>query len=210
MKHLTAKVWWILVLRGMLGLVLGLEALWLLGSGERFGGEYGLALLIRPEEMLVTLIFLLGLYAFLDGAFAILLGLQDFGQGRRWWALVGEGLFTLGLALLAWKKPGVSILVLLYWIAAWAILSGVMEMNQGLRGTEYRDRRPTFFYAGLLSFAFGAAILLQGMAAEHLAWTLALYALVSGVPLLALGYHLRRFRLGTLKKHRRVTVLLKG
>ncbi len=198
------------MLRGILGLVLGLASLWLLGSGEKYGDEFGFSFLIRPVELMMTLVLLLGFYAFLEGLFSILLGIQDFGQGRRWWVLVVEGMMTIGLGLLAWMRPGLSILILLYWIAAWAILSGLMEMNQGLRGTEYRDRRSTLFYAGLLSLLFGAVILLQGTESDRLVWTIALYALVSAVPPLILGYHLRRFRLGSLRKRRRVVVLMRG
>ncbi len=119
-------------------------------------------------------------------------------------------MMTIGLGLLSLMRPGLSILILLYWIAAWAILSGLMEMNQGLRGTEYRDRRPALFYAGLLSLVFGAALLWQGTESGSLAWTVALYALASAVPSLILGYHLRRFRLGSLRKRRRTVVLLRG
>jgi uncharacterized membrane protein HdeD (DUF308 family) len=75
-----------------------------------------------------------------------------------------------------------------------------MEMTQGLRGTEYRDRRPILFYAGLLSLVFGMVILWPGTASDRLAWTITLYVLVSAIPLLILGYHLRRFRLRSLKK----------
>ena len=210
MRHLTSKVWWILMPRGILGLILGAASLWLLGSSERAGDGSGLSLLVRPVELTMVLILLLGFYAFLDGLFSVLLGIQDFGQGRRWWALVGEGMMMIGLGLLAWMRPGSSILILLYWVAAWAILSGLMEISQGLRGTEYRDRRPTFFYAGLLSLGFGVAMLWQGSEIERLVWTIALYALVSAVPPLILGYHLRRFRQGALKKRGRVVILLKG
>jgi uncharacterized membrane protein HdeD (DUF308 family) len=196
MRHLMASFWWILVVRGLLGILFGLEALWLMGALEwRDENLYGLDILIRPQEVLATLVLLLGLYAFLDGIFAIVLGAQNYGKGRRWWTLIGEGVFSTGLGFLAWFRPGVSILVLLYWLGSWSLLSGLLEMGQGLRGCEYRDRRKTFFYAGFCSVIFGLLVLWRGFEGAELAWIIGLYLLISGVPLLVLGLHLRRFTL---------------
>jgi uncharacterized membrane protein HdeD (DUF308 family) len=185
-----------LVVRGLFGILLGLEALWFMGDLD-WGAEgfYGLDNLLRPEEILATLVFLLGLYAFLDGVFAVILGAQDYGKGRRWWTLIAEGFFSIGLGFLAWLRPGISVLVLLYWIASWAIVSGLLEMGQSFWGIEYRDRRKPLFYAGFCSMVFGLLVLWEGFGGVRLAWTVCLYAMLSSIPLLVLGFHLRRFTL---------------
>lgn len=194
MRHLPARFWWILVLRGILGLLLGLEAFWLV-SGLVWEPQdlFGFNSLLAPEEIWTTLIFLLGLYAFLDGLFAIVLGAQDYGGGKRWWGLVAEGAFSIGLWIVTWLRPGPTLMVLLYWIAIWAVVTGFLEMNLGLRGTEYRDRRGPFFYAGLCSVAFGLSVLAPGVSGITLLWIFGLFAFFFGVPLLVLGFHLRRF-----------------
>jgi uncharacterized membrane protein HdeD (DUF308 family) len=84
-------------------------------------------------------------------------------------------------------------MVLLYWIAVWAVGTGLMEMNLGLRGTEYRDRRAPFFYAGLTSVVFGLAVLAPGVSGVTLLWIFGFFAFLFSIPLLVLGFHLRRF-----------------
>ena len=193
MHHLMAKFWWILVFRGFLGVLLGIvAAVWLLNLQTSMPDIFSLSIFLRPAFVLATLILLLGIYALLDGFFAIVLGVQDYGEGRHWWSLIMEGILSVGLGLLAWLDPNRTPL-LLYFIAGWAVVTGALEIAQGEDLNEYPDRRKTFLFAGIVSVIFGLLVLYFRVAGTALIWLMGAYAFFFGIPLLVLGFRLRHF-----------------
>lgn len=194
MHHIMAKFWWILAARGVLGILLGLLAFTGLVALEcQAEAPLGLSTFGRMATVVAILIVLLGFYAFFDGLFSIVLGAQDYGDGRRWWLLILEGILTMGLGLSAWLTPQSSILVLLYWIAAWAVATGVLEILEGMEMNEYRERRGPIFLAGICSMVFGSLVLTERIAGTTLILLIGAYALSFGVLLLVLALRLRRF-----------------
>lgn len=192
MHHIMAKFWWILALRGILGILLGLVALvWIWNLETTPMDLFGPALSFKPAAVVATLLLLIGLYAFIDGLFALLLGAQDYGGGRRWGTLVAEGIASMVLGLAIWAWPSAT-LALLYGITAWAVVTGVLEVLQGLDLNEYKERRGPFFMAGLCSIVFGFAIALFHTGVT-LAYLLGAFAFLSGFPLVALALRLRVF-----------------
>ena len=195
MHHIMAKFWWILALRGILGILLGLTALvWIVNLEAVPMDLFGSPLLFKPAAVIATLLLLIGLYAFIDGLFAFLLGVQDYGEGRRWAALAAEGTasMALGLAIGVWPS---ATLALLYGITAWAVVTGALEILQGLDLNEYKERRGPFFLEGLCSIVFGLAIALFHTGVI-LAYLLGAFAFFSGFPLLVLALRLRVFACG--------------
>lgn len=189
MHHIMAKFWWILAIRGVFGIILGLLAFAVLIPLEcQSQGPFG-----TTAATVLILIILLGLYAFWDGLFSIVLGTQDFGDGRRWWALISEGILTISLALVAWLTPQTAILFLLYWIAAWALGTGLLEILEGLDLNEYKERRRPLFWAGLSSMIFGSLVLAFHVSGIILIWLVGGYALSFGLCLLVLAFRLRHF-----------------
>lgn len=194
--HIMARFWWILALRGALGILLGLTAgAWLLKLSGMNVDLFGLSAFLRPAALVATIILLLGLYAFIDGIFALLLGAQDYGEGRRWWTLIIEGVVSVSLGLLSWLKPESTILVLLYAVAGWALLTGGLEIWQAFDLNEYKERQGPLYFAGVCSMVFGVLVFSFRVGGETLIWLVALYAFAFGVPLLILAFRLRHFRI---------------
>ena len=193
--HIMARFWWILALRGALGILLGLTACaWLLNLNGMNVDLFGLSAFLRPAALLATVILLLGLYAFIDGLFALLLGVQDYGEGRRWWSLIIEGLVSVSLGLLTWFKPESTVLILLYLVAGWALLTGVLEILQALDLNEYKERRGPLYFAGICSMVFGISVFSFRVGGDLLVWLVSLYAFAFGIALLVLAFRLRHFR----------------
>ena len=111
-----ARNWWLILLRGVCAIIFGvLTFLW-------------------PGLTLFTLILLYGVFALFDGELAIGAAIMGGTPAPRWWlALVVAGAVTL-----AW--PGLTGLVLLFFIAGWAIASGRVR-NRGRDQTAQGDRR---------------------------------------------------------------------
>jgi uncharacterized membrane protein HdeD (DUF308 family) len=99
---------------------------------------------------------------------------------------IAAGLVTLLL-------PGLTALTLLYVIAAWAVLTGVLEIIAAVRLRRQLTGEWRLVLSGVLSVVFGGLVM-AAPAAGALAITLWIgaYAIVFGGLLLALAFRLRR------------------
>lgn len=192
--HILSRFWWILLGRGATGILFGLAALgWFFYLELSPRDPFGSAILLEPLTALATLLLFLGLYAFMDGLFSILLGAQDFGDGHRWWGLLACGLFTCALGAWTWVHPDPGLMLLFCWIVVWALVSGFQEFLQSFNKTEYRDRKKQFFYAGLFSMAFALCAVLFRGGGNSLLFMTGIYALSFGIPVSIMGFRLRGY-----------------
>jgi uncharacterized membrane protein HdeD (DUF308 family) len=107
MLSMLSENWWMLALRGLLSVL------------------FGFAALVLPLGTLEAVGRLFGVYAILEGALVVLIGMR--GTGYRG-PFIAEGAFGIVVGLVAFAWPGVTALVLLYVVAIWAILSGMAEI----------------------------------------------------------------------------------
>ena len=195
MHRPLSKFWWILAFRGILGILLGLAALGWIAAISGFLGTsiWNATFQVTDAGVLAAILIILGAYAFLDGGFAVGLGIQNFGEGRRWWVLIVEGLLSIGLGVFTWAAPNLSVLLLLYWIALWAVITGILEIVQAFHLHNYQGRRKPLIWAGVSSVIFGALILYPGVGGSALVWLIGLYALIFGISLLMFALRLKHF-----------------
>jgi uncharacterized membrane protein HdeD (DUF308 family) len=166
--------WWLVILRGIIAIVFGVVAF------------------IWPGATLFALVMLFGFYALVDGFIALAAGLTHTRDSPRWWVFLLEGLVGIaaGVATLIW--PGVTTLALLGMIAAWAILTGILEIAAAIRLRRAITNEWRLAAGGLLSVALGIALILQPMAGSLvIVWTIGAYALLFGVMWILLGFRLR-------------------
>ena len=194
MYHLITKFWWILALRGILGILLAALALSLLvWTSVQPSDIFGMYVFARMASVASFIILLLGAYAFIDGIFSITLGFQDYGEGRHWKTLILEGFFSIALGITAWVWPNNAVMTLLFWIAIWAFTTGLLEIKVGFDLNEYKDRRPLFLLAGICSLLFGVLVLSLRVSGVELIELIGAYAFTFGVILLIFGLRLRHF-----------------
>jgi uncharacterized membrane protein HdeD (DUF308 family) len=179
LEYLT-RHWWSVALRGVLAVAFGVVA-W-----------------IWPHITVHALVLLYGFYALVDGllALAALLVGGSLVRERRVWLLV-EGVAGIAAGVIAFLWPGITALVLLYLIAAWAIATGILEIAAAvwLR----RELRGEWLLAlgGVVSVLFGAFLIVRpGEGAIAVVWLIGLFAIVFGVALIGLGLRLRRLGRG--------------
>ena len=169
--------WWYLVLRGALSLL------------------FGMAALLLPGQLLVTLVLLFGAYMLVDGLIAILYGVSV-SHGNRVWVLLLEGALGILVGVITFLWPHITARLLLYLIASWAIVTGVLEIAAmgWLRGVGLSGL--LLAVSGVFSVALGVALFFAPEAGlVALTWLLGSYALVFGALLIWLGLHLRRLYL---------------
>jgi len=173
MLNLTQN-WWLIALRGVIAILFGLTAfLW-------------------PGLTLLFLVTLFGIYALMDGFMAVATGLSHTKDSPRWWAFLIEGLVGIGAGLIALVWPGVTILTLLTMIAAWAIITGMLEIAAAIRLQHTITNEWRLALGGILSVALGIGLILQPLAGSlAIIWSIGAYAVVFGVLWILLGLHLR-------------------
>src|SRR5262249_58994792 len=89
---------------------------------------FGLAAFVIPGVTLAVLVALFGAYAVIDGVLAIIAGIRAAERHERWWSPVLKGLAGIVAGVLIFAWPALTVLLLLYLMAGWAIVTGVLEL----------------------------------------------------------------------------------
>ncbi len=93
--------------------------------------------------------------------------------------------------------PGLTALVLLYIIAFWAILTGILEVVAAVRLRRAITNEWGLIIGGVLSVLFGIVlIVLPGAGALAVVFLIGVYAVLFGVTLLMLSWRLRSHEQG--------------
>lgn len=171
MTNVLVRYWWVVVLRGLLSALFGMLAL------------------VWPVVTLASLVLFFGAYSLIDGVFAIVAGVQ---QRHRWGALLFKGLLGIGAAVVTFAWPGLTALALLYVIAAWAVMTGVLEVVAAIKLRKVIDGESLLALSGVTSIVFGAMLMIWPSAgALALVWLMGAYALAFAVLQIGLGLRLR-------------------
>jgi uncharacterized membrane protein HdeD (DUF308 family) len=177
---------------------------WLLGIRGLLAVLFGLAALAWPRLTLLVLVLLFGAYALISGVMAVIVSLQERHVFARWWVLLLEGLAGIAAGVLTFVWPAITAVVLLYLIAAWAIVTGLFEIAAAFSGRQpvtqewtMAGRMPvaqewTLALAGFLSVLLGLLLaILPGAGLLGLVWVIGVYALVFGVLLIIRAFQFR-------------------
>jgi uncharacterized membrane protein HdeD (DUF308 family) len=148
--------------------------------------------LFFPKILLLAFIVVFAVYAIIDGIFAVIVALRERQSWKRWgWVLV-EGILSILAGIFAFAFPGPTALILLYIIAAWAILTGIMEIVTAVSLREYVSREWALMLAGVLSLVFGLLLFaFPGAGILSLLWLVGVYSIVFGILLIIRAFQLR-------------------
>jgi uncharacterized membrane protein HdeD (DUF308 family) len=152
---------------------------------------FAIAAFAIPGLALVALILAFGLWAAFDGILAIV---AAFGPNvHHRWVLLLEGIVGIAAAVVTFRYPGITALVLLLVIASWAVVTGVLEIVAAIQLRKEIDDEWWLIIAGAASILFGILLFLNpGAGAVAVVWIIALYAAVFGIVLIGLSLRLRR------------------
>ncbi|MCU1234698.1 MAG: hypothetical protein JWP63_2665 [Candidatus Solibacter sp.] len=175
-----ATNWWALVIRGLLGIVLGiLTFAW-------------------PGITLMALVFLFAGYALADGVMNIIGAVRAIEKHDRWGAQVLEGIVGIAAAVITVLWPGITTLALVYVIAAWALFTGVLKVVAAVRLRRYISGEWLLILSGIASIVLGFLMALVPIAgALVIALWVGAYWFVLGVLFVALGFRMRSWARGT-------------
>jgi uncharacterized membrane protein HdeD (DUF308 family) len=173
LSHLRSSWGWI-VLRGIVAIAFGALAF------------------ASPGLTLAALILVFGAYALADGLFALIAGFKIRDGGRPMWTLVVVGLLGIAAGVLTFMWPRMTALVLLTFIAGWALATGIFQIAAAVRFRKVIHNEWLLILSGLLSIIFGVLMFARpGAGALAVIWIIAWYATLYGLMLVMLGFRLR-------------------
>src|SRR3954452_1805097 len=177
MVHALAKNWWLLLLRGVAAII------------------FGLLTFVWPGLTLLTLMRFYGAFALIDGVLAIIAAITGGSPAPRWWLAI-IGLLGIAAGLLTFFMPGLSALVLLFFIAGWAIATGVFQIIGAIQLRKEIDNEWLLILGGIISVLFGIGVLMApGAGALALVWVIGFYAVIEGVLFVAFAFRLKKHAL---------------
>jgi uncharacterized membrane protein HdeD (DUF308 family) len=175
MRNMLSKMWWALLLRGLVGIAFGILAF------------------TQPGLTLASLVLLFGWIAILGGVFESLGAIAARGASDEWWVMLLQGLVGILIGVLTFRFPDVTAVALLFFIAIWALTTGLLQIVAAVRLRKEIKGEVWMILSGFASVAL-ALILMANPAAGALG--LILYigatALISGVVFVLLALRLRK------------------
>ena len=176
LASILSRGWWLLLLRGLAAIA------------------FGVLTWSQPGISLTVLILFFGAYSMADGILGIWTTVAGREHHDHWWVLLLEGLLGVGVGVLTFFAPGVTALALLFYIAIWAIGTGVLEIVAAIRLRKEIEGEWMLIVAGLASVFFGVLLMAQpGAGALAMLWLIGSYAMVFGVLLVLLAFKARSF-----------------
>ncbi|MGH9323073.1 MAG: HdeD family acid-resistance protein [Vicinamibacteria bacterium] len=174
MLTILSRYWWTFLLRGILAVL------------------FGLAAFFWPAITLTALVLLFGAFAFADGFLTLVAAIRGRDALDRWWLYLLGGLAGIAAGILTFFWPGMTAIALLMFIAAWAIVTGVLEIAAAIRLRKEIVGEWALALAGVLSVLFGVILVMRpGAGVLAVVWLIGIYAVAFGIAMIVLAFRLR-------------------
>jgi uncharacterized membrane protein HdeD (DUF308 family) len=168
-----SRYWWVFVLRGLAAIAFGVMAFaW-------------------PGITLAALVLFFGAYALVDGAFLIGGAIANWSLLEHRWLTLLQGVLGVFIGLLTFHAPAITALGLLIYIAAWSLVTGVLEIVAAIELRKEIEGEWWLLLSGFASILFAMLLMFFPAAgALGLLWVIGSYAVIFGILLTGLGFKL--------------------
>jgi uncharacterized membrane protein HdeD (DUF308 family) len=154
----------------------------------------GLLVWSRPGISLKLMILAFGLWALIDGIVATWLAFEDRPQQSWGWMLL-DGIIGIVIGLIALARPGATALALLFLIAIWAVLRGILEIVVAISLRKEVKGEWRLLVAGIISIVFGAIVFSRpGAGLLAVVWIIGFYAVLYGIMTVMLAFKARNLK----------------
>lgn len=168
------RAWWSLVVRGLLGVALGVVILW------------------RPIESVAAFALVIAIWAFFGGIVRIVHAFDVRAVFSQWWVLLLDGLVGIAFGVAAfYYYPDLSLTFAVVWVSWWLVLTGGLAIYSAVQ-----ERQLGLPWGWTLAYGI-VAVVTSVLAFTNPPATLAAimsliagFAIVSGVLLLIGAYKL--------------------
>ena len=171
------RSWWTLLLPGIFAIVLGLLAF------------------TRPAWSLKILVLAFGIYALVEGFSSLFTAVGGWSHRDDRWLLLLQALIGIGIGLVTLSTPGITALVLIFFIAFWALGTGVVKIIVGVRLRREIRGEMWLILGGVASVIFAMFVMMRPLVgALAMVQVIGIYALILGASEVALAFKVHRAR----------------
>ena len=170
--------WWVMLLRGILAIVLGLFAF------------------LKPACVLIGIVQLMGLFFLVDGVLLIVGAVAGHTGGSRWLAILG-GIFYILAGIAIFSSPLFSTLIteafVIYLMACFVMITGSMRIATAIRLWQVHAHKWLLLVEGIIGIMF--AMVLIGapiIAAVVLMQIIGIIAIIMAINMIILAFGLRK------------------
>jgi uncharacterized membrane protein HdeD (DUF308 family) len=143
---------------------------------------FGVLALAWPGITLLALLIIFGADALVDGIFAVIGSLVHRRVLTDWWLILLVGIASVLLGILTFARPGITALVLLFIIAARALVVGGLEIAAAIHYRRLIQHEWLLILGGVISVAFGLAVLVYPISGVlAVVWLIGIYAILQGL-----------------------------
>jgi uncharacterized membrane protein HdeD (DUF308 family) len=175
MEKMITRAWWMFAWRGAVAVL------------------FGVAALVWPGLTLLALVALFAAFALVGGGASLIAGIKHRKSDDDWWLALLLGLVGLAAGVVAIFHPGLTALVLVLWMGANAIVTGILDIAMAVRLRQAIRGEWLLILAGIVSIIFGVLVFLfPDAGALALVWLISFYAIATGVLLLTLAWRVRK------------------
>lgn len=173
-RRVFKTMWWVVLIRGILM------------------AAFGVFMVVWPKPVLIAFVWLFGIYAILDGITSLVhvwRTRSHIGMG------VGLGIVSLLAGIIALVWPGATAVVVLFIVAAWILLLGLIQVAAGVSVRSVPGSGWGWFVAsGALSMILGFFLFAApGSGIIAILTFVGAITIASGIALIVSAFYARKF-----------------
>ena len=166
--------WWAILIRGIIAIIFGFVAI------------------LWPGLTVFALVLVFGIFVIVEGLFSLAATYYAAKAGQRWWTVLLRGLVEIAVGIIVLVWPGITALALLFLIAAWALISGIIEVV-GAFSSAAKPYRALLAISGVISIIIGILLFSWPVGgAVAIVWLIGIYAIVIGILLFIFSFDVRK------------------
>ena len=149
---------------------------------------FGATAIAVPSMTAIAFAFAFGFFMILGGIFLLVMGVMGEPLRQRRWVVMIEGFVSLIIGMIAIYSPGVALVAMLYLVAAWMLIWGILELIVGtgtkaqLMGVFGRFGRALLLASGVLSIIVALVLFaFPGEGVLAVVWVIGVYAVIIGM-----------------------------
>lgn len=179
--RLLSQFWWLMIFRGVMAIL------------------FGVCTIAWPGLTLVMLALFVGAYAFVDGVVQVIHAVGYRRELEHWVLMLIEGLFGIAFGILTFMAPelttAVGGLIIAFYIAAWAIVTGVIRIALAVRLRKEIEGEWLLVLSGVVSILLGVIIMARpAVGVLGLLYLIAFWSISLGIILIMLALKAKKFR----------------
>ena len=172
-----ARSWWVLLLRGLFAVVLGV------------------LVFTKPVWTLGVVMMAFSLYVLVEGASNLFAAMIGWRHRDDRWLLLLEGLVAIGVGIITLRTPAITAILLVFLIAAWALITGVLKIIEAVRLRREIPGEAWLMLGGVASVLFALVVMMRPLAgALAMVRLIGAFALILGMSEIMLSFKVRRAR----------------